>query len=181
MGLASTAVVRNDPFGAQARPLVDDEQRPVDSGPGKVVGAVLAELLAQRVVELLEAGLPRLDPTQILAAIVAVLGAAGLVSVRHFPLGGRDRLALLVAEPLPRGQVSVGVELAGADEQLETLVPRLRRHAEHPAVDALVVVGTGPSLRDLPRQIDGVPVRSVVLHSWGETSARPLPPVCPPA
>lgn len=174
-------MVRNDPFGAPVRPLVDDEQRPVDSGPGKVVGAVLAELLAQRVVELLEAGnVPRLDPAQILAAIVALLGAAGLVSVSHFPLGGRDRLALLVAEPLPRGQVSVGVELAGTDG-LETLVPRLRRHAEHPAVDALVVVGTGPCLHDLPRQIGGVPVRSVVLDSWGGTTARSLPPVRPPA
>ncbi len=134
---------------------------------------MLAEFLAQRVVELIEpATFPHLDPTQILAAIVAILGAAGLVSVRDFPLGGLDRLGVLVAEPLPQAQSSVGVELAWA-ETPDALVPRLRRRAEHPAVDALVVVSTSSWHRHLPREIAGVPVRSAIIHVAQDTTAAP--------
>jgi hypothetical protein len=121
-------------------------------------------VLVQRVVELVEAtSFPGLDRAQILAALVAVLGAAGLVSVRDFPLGGRHRLALLVAEPLPWGRSAVGVELAWPGTT-EALLGRLSRDAAHPAVDALVVVGTSTGHRWVPRQIAGVPVHPATIR-----------------
>jgi hypothetical protein len=122
------------------------------------------EPLAQRVVDLIEGtAFPHLDSTSVLGLIAIVLTGAGLVTLRNFPLDVGERLSLLVAEPFPRVEASVGVVLAmdGVDA---ALTQRLRRHAEHPAVDGLVVATTAHDLGLLlPRQIDGVPVRTAVV------------------
>lgn len=145
---------------------------------------VVAELLTQRVVDLIEAtGFPGLDPAQVLAMIAALLAGAGLVSVVDFALGDRDRLALLVAEPLPRGQSSVGIELAlPGSVRTDELLRRLRRHAEHPAVDALVVVTSRQRFRDLPREIAGIPLRTAMIDVAPAATTSPAsPPARPPA
>jgi len=120
-----------------------------------------AELLAQRVVELIEgAAFPHLDPASVMTVIALVLAGAGLVTVRDYALGGDEHLPLLVAEPFPRVEASIGVVpvLGGVTE---AVLRQLSRQAQHPAVDSLVVVGVAPEL--LPRQIDGVPLRAAVV------------------
>ena len=124
---------------------------------------VHVEPLAQRVVELIEGTtFAHLDTTSIVGMIALVLAGAGLVTLKNFPLDGRERLSLLVAEPFPRVEASVGVVLA-MDGLTDSLARRLRTHAEHPAIDGLVVATTGLDLRMLPRDIGGVPVRTAVL------------------
>ena len=124
---------------------------------------VHVEPLAQRVVELIEGTtFTHLDAASVVSMIALVLAGAGLVTLRNFPLDGRERLPLLVAEPFPRVEASVGVVLA-IQGPSESLADRLRRHAAHPAVDGLVVATTGLDIRFLPREIDGVPVRTAVL------------------
>jgi hypothetical protein len=128
-----------------------------------VVADVHVEPLAQRVVELIEGTtFTHLDATSVISMIALVLAGAGLVTLKNFPLDGRDRLSLLVAEPFPRVEASVGVVLA-MEGLTDSLSRRLSRHAEHPAVDGLVVATTGFDIRMLPREIDGVPVRTAVL------------------
>jgi hypothetical protein len=128
-----------------------------------VVADVHVEPLAQRVVDLIEgATFTHLDSTSVLGMIAVLLAGAGLVTLAHFPLDTRERLPLLVAEPFPRVEASVGVVLA-LDGVTESLVGRLRRQAEHPAVDGLVVATTDPDTLFLPRDLDGVPVRTALL------------------
>ncbi|MCD2186592.1 hypothetical protein [Actinomycetospora soli] len=120
------------------------------------------ELLAHRVVELVEgATLPHLDHRSVVAALAAVLLGAGLVIVRDYALDGGDRLPLLVAEPFPRVEASLGVVPApsGVDD---ALTARLLRYAQHPAVDGLVVVNASPDLIPRPRTLGGVPVHAAV-------------------
>lgn len=120
------------------------------------------ELLAHRVVELVEgATLPHLDHGAVVVALAAVLLGAGLVIVRDYPLGGGDVLPLLVAEPFPRVEASLGVvpALGGVDD---ALTARLQRYAQHPAVDGLVVVNAVPDPIPRPRCIGGVPVHAAV-------------------
>lgn len=121
-----------------------------------------AEVLAQRVVELIEgAAFPHLDPAAVIGVIALVLAGAGLVTVRDYALGGGDRLPLLVAEPFPRVEASVGIvaALGGLTEPVER---QLRQVAQHPAVDAVIVVITAEESGLLPRRIDGVPIRAAV-------------------
>ena len=121
-----------------------------------------AEVLAQRVTELIEgAAFPHLDPASVIGVIALLLAGAGLVTVRDYALGGGDSLPLLVAEPFPRVEASIGVlpALEGADESLWR---QLGRYAQHPAVDGLVVVGATACPIPLPRAVGGVPLRSAV-------------------
>lgn len=121
-----------------------------------------ADLLAQRVVELIEgAAFPHLDAASVIGVIALLLAGAGLVTVRDYALGNGDHLPLLVAEPFPRVEASIGVlpALEGVDE---TVWRRLVRCAQHPAVDGLVVVGATANPVPLPRAVDGVPLRSAV-------------------
>jgi hypothetical protein len=101
-----------------------------------------------------------------------VLAGGGLVSVGDYLLARHDTIALLVAEPLPSTEASVGVELAltGATDALWR---QLRRHAAHPAVDALVVVSTRPRHRALPPHIDGVPLRTALITPADPSRALP--------
>ncbi|MEJ2885087.1 hypothetical protein [Actinomycetospora aeridis] len=119
-----------------------------------------ADLLAQRVVELIEsAAFPHLDPASVIGMIALLLAGAGLVTVRDYALGGGDRLPLLVAEPFPRVEASIGIVLA---TPADTLTSRLARYAQHPAVDGLVVVGAAASTVPLQRAVGGVPLRMAV-------------------
>ena len=128
-----------------------------------VVTVVHVEPLAQRVVDLIEgASFTPLDPASVLGMIALLLAGAGLVTLTNFPLDARERLSLLVAEPFPRVEASVGVVLA-LEGLTDSLAQRLRRHAEHPAVDGLVVATTDPDTLFLPREIEGVPVRTALL------------------
>lgn len=132
------------------------------------------ELLAQRVVDLVEgAALPHLDHGAVVAALAVVLMGAGLVIVRDYALGGGDRLPLLVAEPFPRVEASLGVvpALSGVDD---ALTARLRRYAQHPAVDGLVVVNAVPDLVPRPRSVGGVPVRVAVVGARASNDAGEL-------
>ncbi|WP_433802581.1 hypothetical protein [Actinomycetospora sp. CA-084318] len=120
------------------------------------------ELLAHRVVELVEGtAFPHLDHGAVVAALAAVLLGAGLVIVRDYAVGGGELLPLLVAEPFPRVEASLGVvpALSGLDD---ALTARLRRYAQHPAVDGLVVVNASPDPIPRPRTVSGVPVRTAV-------------------
>lgn len=121
-----------------------------------------ADLLAQRVVELVEgAAFPHLEPASVIGVIALLLVGAGLVTVRDYAIGGGESLPLLVAEPFPRVEASIGVvpALTGVDG---SLARRLARYAQHPAVDGLVVVDATASTVPLPRAIGGVPLRSAV-------------------
>ena len=132
------------------------------------------ELLAQRVVDLVEgAALPHLDPQSVVAALAVVLLGAGLVIVRDYALDGGDVLPLLVAEPFPRVEASLGVvpALSGVDD---ALTARLRRYAQHPAVDGLVVVNASPDRIPLPRTVGGVPVRVAVVGARTSNDAGEL-------
>lgn len=121
------------------------------------------EPLAQRVVELIEGtAFTQPDSASIISMIALVLAGAGLVTLRNFSLGGRDQLPLLVAEPFPRVEVSIGV-VPAMQGISEALSQRLRRHAQHPSVDALVVATTGIDAWLLPHEIDGVPLRTAIL------------------
>jgi hypothetical protein len=133
---------------------------------------VHAELLAQRVVGLIEsATFPHLDPAAVVGVIALLLAGAGLVIVRDYALGGGDQLALLVAEPFPRVEASIGIvpALTGIDEALMT---RLARYAQHPAVDGLVLVGTPADPVPLPRTVGGVPLRTAVVSAHATGSAH---------
>ena len=121
-----------------------------------------ADLLAQRVVELIEgAAFPHLDHASVIGVIALLLAGAGLVTVRDYALGGGDRLPLLVAEPFPRVEASIGIvpALAGLDD---ATIAALARYAQHPAVDGLVVVGATPSPVPMPRAVGGVPLRTAL-------------------
>ncbi|PVZ15056.1 hypothetical protein [Actinomycetospora cinnamomea] len=121
-----------------------------------------AELLAQRVVDLIEgASFPYLDPGAVVGVIALVLAGAGLVIVRDYALGGGDVLPLLVAEPFPRVEASIGV-VPALEGVTEPVLRQLARHAQHPAVDSLVVVGSGALATPLPRRVGGVPLRLAV-------------------
>ena len=121
-----------------------------------------AEMLAQRVVELVEgAAFPHLDAASVLGVIALVLTGAGLVTVRDYALGGGDRLPLLVAEPFPRVEASIGV-VPVLDGVTEAVLRQLTRQAQHPAVDSLVVVGAEALATPLPRRVGGVPLRLAV-------------------
>lgn len=124
---------------------------------------VHVEPLAQRIVDLIEGTtFSQLDSASVLGMVALLLAGAGLVTLTNFPLDAWERLSLLVAEPFPRVEASVGVVLA-LEGVTDSLAHRLRRHAEHPAVDGLVVATTDPDTRLLPREIGGVPVRSAHL------------------
>lgn len=128
-----------------------------------MVTDVHVEPLAQRVVDLIEgATFTHLDPASVLGMIAVLLAGAGLVTLTNFPLDARERLSLLVAEPFPRVEASIGVVLA-LDGVTDSVAYRLRRHAEHPAVDGLVVATTDPETLFLPREIDGVPIRTALV------------------
>jgi hypothetical protein len=123
---------------------------------------VHAELLAQRVAGLIEgAAFPHLDTASVMTVIALVLTGAGLVTVRDYVLDGGDRIPLLVAEPFPRVEASIGVvpALGGVDA---TLAGRLARYAQHPAVDGLIVVNAVAGPVPLPRAVGGVPLRAAV-------------------
>jgi hypothetical protein len=123
---------------------------------------VHAELLAQRVADLIEsAAFPHLDTTSVMTVIALVLAGAGLVTLRDYALDGGDRIPLLVAEPFPRVEASIGVvpALGGVDA---TLAGRLARYSQHPAVDGLIVVNAALAPVPLPRAVGGVPLRAVV-------------------
>lgn len=128
------------------------------------MAGVHVEPLAQRIVDLIEgATFTHLDSTSVLGMIALLLAGAGLVTLANFPLDAGERLPLLVAEPFPRVEASVGVELA-LEGVTHSLVERLRRQAEHPAVDGLVVATTTePDTLLLPHDLDGVPVRTAIL------------------
>lgn len=124
---------------------------------------VYVEPLAQRVVELIEGTtFAHLDSASVLSMIALLLAGAGFVTLTNFTLDGGERLSLLVAEPFPRVEASVGVVLAPGGVTA-ALAERLRRYADHPAVDGLVVATADPDARYLPREIDGVPVRTALL------------------
>ncbi|GAA4832777.1 hypothetical protein GCM10023201_20990 [Actinomycetospora corticicola] len=130
-----------------------------------------AELLSQRVVEIIEsAALPHLDAGALVAALAVVLAGAGLVIVRDYALGGGDSLPLLVAEPFPRVEASLGVvpTLSGVDDAFAT---RLLHYAQHPAVDGLVVVNALPDPVPRPRSIAGVPLHAAVVGARASSSA----------
>lgn len=119
-----------------------------------------AELLSQRVVEIIEsAALPHLDAGALVAALAVVLAGAGLVIVRDYALGNGDSLPLLVAEPFPRVEASLGVVPALGGPNV-ALTRRLRHFAEHPAVDGLIVVDNTPTSIPRLRTIGGVPLRT---------------------
>ncbi|WP_018331826.1 hypothetical protein [Actinomycetospora chiangmaiensis] len=130
-----------------------------------------AELLSQRVVEIIEsAALPHLDSRSLVAALAVVLAGAGLVIVRDYALGTGDSLPLLVAEPFPRVEASLGVVPAlGSVDGAMTV--RLQRFAEHPAVDGLVVVNALPDPVPRPRSIAGIPLRAAVVGARANSSA----------
>ncbi|MEJ2864093.1 hypothetical protein [Actinomycetospora flava] len=134
-----------------------------------------ADLLAQRVVDLVEgAAFPHLDPTSVISVIALLLAGAGFVTVRDYALGGGDRLPLLVAEPFPRVEASIGIVpavSASPDSPAEALTARLARYAQHPAVDGLVVVGAGAGPVPMPRTVGGVPLRAAIatLRTVGPT------------
>ncbi|MDD7963959.1 hypothetical protein [Actinomycetospora lemnae] len=122
-----------------------------------------ADLLAQRVVGLIEgATFPHLDAASVVGVIALLLAGAGLVTVRDYALGGGDLLPLLVAEPLPRAEASIGIvpALGGVTDEV---LRQLSRQAQHPAVDGLVVVGAGAFPTPLPRRVGGVPLRLAVV------------------
>lgn len=130
-----------------------------------------AELLSQRVVEIIEsAALPHLDAGALVAALAVVLAGAGLVIVRDYALGNGDSLPLLVAEPFPRVEASLGVvpALGGVNCALDA---RLFRYAQHPAVDGLVVVNAVPEAIPRTRQVGGVPLRAAVIGARAESNA----------
>jgi hypothetical protein len=130
---------------------------------------VHADLLAQRVVELIEgAAFPHLDPASVIGVIALLLAGAGLVTVRDYALGGGEHLPLLVAEPFPRVEASIGI-VAALDGVDETLSRRLAHYAQHPAVDGLVLVGTTPHAVPLPRKIGGVPLRTATA-TWSRAT-----------
>ncbi|HEY2191588.1 MAG TPA: hypothetical protein VGH76_04685 [Actinomycetospora sp.] len=121
------------------------------------------EPLAQRVVELIEGtAFTHLDSASVLSMLALLLAGAGLVTLTNFALDGGEQLSLLVAEPFPRVEASVGVVLAPYGVST-SLTERLRRYAEHPAVDGLVVATADPDVRLLPREIEGIPVRTAIL------------------
>lgn len=129
------------------------------------------EQLSQRIVELVEgAQLPHLDAESLVAALAVVLAGAGLVRVGNYALGNRNQLLLLVAEPFPRLKASLRVvpALAGVDE---TLTARIARHAEHPAVDGLVVVSGLADNIPRPGPVSGVPIRVAVAGARTGTHA----------
>lgn len=133
-----------------------------DAGRDGEGRSVQADLLAQRVVELVEgAAFPHLDPASVIGVIALLLAGAGLVTVRDYVLGNGDSLPLLVAEPFPRVEASIGV-LPALDGVDETVWRQLVRYAAHPAVDGLVVVGATPNPVPLPRAVGGVPLRSAI-------------------
>ncbi|WP_433786306.1 hypothetical protein ACQPX6_06495 [Actinomycetospora sp. CA-101289] len=130
-----------------------------------------AELLGQRVAELIEgAAFPHLDPSSVMTVIALVLAGAGLVTVRDYVLDGADRIPLLVAEPFPRVEASIGVvpALGGFDD---TLAGRLARYAQHPAVDGLIVVNAVAGPVPLPRAVGGVPLRAAVAGAHAGSDA----------
>lgn len=132
---------------------------------------VHAELLSQRVVEIIEsAALPHLDATALVAALAVVLAGAGLVIVRDYALGNGDSLPLLVAEPFPRVEASLGVLPAPPDVD-DAFTSRLLRYAQHPAVDGLVVVKVVPDAIPRPRSVGGVPLRAAVVGARAGSDA----------
>lgn len=135
------------------------------------MGHVHVEPLAQRIVELIEGTVfSHLDSASVLSMLALLLAGAGLVTLTNFALDGGERLSLLVAEPFPRVEASVGVVLAPLGVST-SLVERLRRYAEHPAVDGLVVATADPDVRLLPREIEGIPVRTAILLDSATDSA----------
>ncbi|GAA4920202.1 hypothetical protein EV188_10279 [Actinomycetospora succinea] len=133
-----------------------------------------ADLLAQRVVQLIEGAVfPHLDPGSVIGVIALLLAGAGFVTVRDYALGGGDRLPLLVAEPFPRVEASIGIvpAVVASSSPDEVLTSRLARYAQHPAVDGLVVVGAGAGPVPMPRTVGGVPLRAAIatLRTVGPT------------
>lgn len=121
-----------------------------------------ADLLAQRVVDLIEgAAFPHLDATSVISVIALLLAGAGFVTVRDYALGAGDHLPLLVAEPFPRVEASIGIVPAISADH-EALSTRLARYAQHPAVDGLVVVGATAGNVPMPRTVGGVPLRAAI-------------------
>ncbi|MDD7938402.1 hypothetical protein PHK61_08215 [Actinomycetospora lutea] len=123
-----------------------------------------ADLLAQRVVDLIEgAAFPHLEATSVISVIALLLAGAGFVTVRDYALGTGDHLPLLVAEPFPRVEASIGIVPAvAAPPSSEALSTRLARYAQHPAVDGLVVVGATAGTVPMPRTVGGVPLRAAI-------------------
>jgi hypothetical protein len=89
------------------------------------------------------------DEHQLQEGLAQALTLGGLPAEREVRLSARSRLDIRT------GRVGIEVKVAGtADAALR----QLRRYAEHPDLDALVLVTTRAAHRALPDQIGGKPL-----------------------
>lgn len=89
--------------------------------------------------------------------IARSLTEAGIECAREVCLGPRDRLDVLAR--------TTAIEVKTARVQPASLWRQLQRYAAHDEVEHIVVASTlHMKLRDLPPEIGGVPVTSVMLH-----------------
>lgn len=95
------------------------------------------------------------DEAGLQVAIAAVLDGAGVPYVREARLGTAGRIDFLV------GRVGLEVKVKGAVKDVRT---QLARYAEHPDVDAVVLV-TRCLRHKMPPTLCGVPI--LVISLWG--------------
>lgn len=89
------------------------------------------------------------DEAQLHDAIALALEAAGVGAVAEARLSDRDRIDFLA------GSTGIEVKVAGSAAEVAR---QLRRYAEHPVIEALLLVTTRVRHRRMPRQIGGKPV-----------------------
>jgi hypothetical protein len=88
-------------------------------------------------------------------AIAEILTAAGAVVEREVRLTSYDRIDLLV------GRVGIEVKVAGQPADVER---QIRRYAESPLVDSLILVTTRHRHAVMPQQMNGKAVTVIVLR-----------------
>lgn len=98
------------------------------------------------------------DEDQLQDGLADALVAAGFDVRREVRLNARDRIDLLV------GRVGVEVKVAGAPSSVWR---QLRRYAESPEVDALVLVTSRMRHTSFPDEVGGKPVAVVSLAGAG--------------
>lgn len=119
--------------------------------------AVFADALC-RVIGRARGALVFTTEAQMQAAMAALFAAEGIDAESQVALGPGERPDFMIGAP----GVRIAVELKRAGTP-DALARQVRRYARYDQVKAIVVITNRVRHRDIPREIDGKPVRVVCL------------------
>ncbi len=117
----------------------------------------------ERVVHALEQVTPfYIDEYTLQAQLEDALELAGITTIREYRLTEHDRIDLLAI--IADSTIGIEVKIAG---HRDDVLRQLTRYADHPSLDALILVTTVAKHHRLPTELNGKPLRLVTYVTAG--------------